>query len=189
MKYDTIIIGAGMSGLAAGIRLSHFGQKVCILEKHAIAGGLNSHYSKDGRRFDVGLHAMTNFVERGKRRAPMTKLLKQLRIPYDSLDLVEQGFSTVSFPDAELKFGNSHTLIEDSIAEVFPDQIDNYRRFVKHVEDYDDVSLTAEYVSAKKVVAEFISEPVLCDMLFCPLMYYGSAVEDDMDFSQYCIMF
>ncbi|NLZ01808.1 MAG: FAD-binding protein, partial [Pirellulaceae bacterium] len=28
--YDAIIIGAGMSGLAAGIRLAHFDQKVCI---------------------------------------------------------------------------------------------------------------------------------------------------------------
>ncbi len=27
--YDTIIIGAGMSGLAAGIRLAHFDQRVC----------------------------------------------------------------------------------------------------------------------------------------------------------------
>ena len=29
--YDTIIIGAGMSGLAAGIRLAHFGQRVAFL--------------------------------------------------------------------------------------------------------------------------------------------------------------
>ena len=40
--YDTIIIGAGMSGLAAGIRLAHYEKKVCILERHTIPGGLNS---------------------------------------------------------------------------------------------------------------------------------------------------
>ena len=43
--YDCIIIGAGMSGLAAGIRLSMFQKKVLIIEKHSIAGGLNSYYS------------------------------------------------------------------------------------------------------------------------------------------------
>ena len=32
--YDTIIIGAGMSGLAAGIRLAYFERRVCILERH-----------------------------------------------------------------------------------------------------------------------------------------------------------
>ena len=42
--YDTIIIGAGMSGLAAGIRLAYFDQKVCILERHYTIGGLNSFY-------------------------------------------------------------------------------------------------------------------------------------------------
>ena len=42
--YDTIIIGAGMSGLAAGIRLAYYDQKVCILERHTTIGGLNSFY-------------------------------------------------------------------------------------------------------------------------------------------------
>ncbi|MBT7915988.1 MAG: FAD-binding protein, partial [Planctomycetaceae bacterium] len=32
--YDSIIIGAGMSGLAAGIRSAYYDQKVCILERH-----------------------------------------------------------------------------------------------------------------------------------------------------------
>ena len=40
MKYDAIIIGAGMSGLAAAIRLAMFDKKVVVLEKHSIPGGL-----------------------------------------------------------------------------------------------------------------------------------------------------
>ena len=34
MSYEVLIIGAGMSGLAAGIRLAYYGKKVCILESH-----------------------------------------------------------------------------------------------------------------------------------------------------------
>ncbi|HAH47971.1 MAG TPA: hypothetical protein DCM07_24575, partial [Planctomycetaceae bacterium] len=30
MTYDSIIIGAGLSGLAAGIRLAYYGKRVCI---------------------------------------------------------------------------------------------------------------------------------------------------------------
>ena len=44
--YDTIIIGAGMSGLAAGIRLAYFDRRVCILERHTTIGGLNSFYRR-----------------------------------------------------------------------------------------------------------------------------------------------
>ena len=38
--YDQVIIGGGLSGLAAGIRLARFGSKVLILEKHAFPGVL-----------------------------------------------------------------------------------------------------------------------------------------------------
>ena len=39
MNYDVIIVGAGLSGLAAGIRLAMFDKKVLILEKHTVVGG------------------------------------------------------------------------------------------------------------------------------------------------------
>ena len=66
--YDTIIIGAGMSGLAAGIRLAYYDQRVCILEKHTTIGGLNSFYRLRGRDYDVGLHAVTNVTPKGPTR-------------------------------------------------------------------------------------------------------------------------
>ena len=71
--YDTILIGAGMSGLAAGIRLAQFDQRVLVLDRHYLWGGLNSYYKREGRRFDVGLHALTNFVPKGTRGRPLTR--------------------------------------------------------------------------------------------------------------------
>src|ERR1700742_1571330 len=97
--YDCLIIGAGMSGLAAGIRLAYYEKKVCVLDRHTMPGGLNSFYALDGRKFDVGLHAMTNYVARDVRSAPLNKLLRQLRIPYDDFALCPQGYSDVRFPD------------------------------------------------------------------------------------------
>ena len=71
--YDTIIIGAGLSGLAAGIRLAYYEQRVCILERHYTIGGLNSFYRLRGRDYDVGLHAVTNFTPRGTRTGPLSR--------------------------------------------------------------------------------------------------------------------
>ena len=93
--YDTIIIGAGMSGLAAGIRLAYFDQKVCILERHYTIGGLNSFYRLRGRDYDVGLHAVTNFTPKGTRRGPLARLLKQLRFRWDDFKLAEQIGSSI----------------------------------------------------------------------------------------------
>jgi len=190
--YDVAIIGAGMSGLAAGIRLAHFGKRVCIFERHNAIGGLNSFYAIGGRKYDVGLHAVTNYVRPGVKGTPLTKLLRQLRIDRDEFALCEQRQSRVSFgPRGEctLQFNNDFALLESEVAKTFPAQIDGFRALVEAIRSYDDVSLDAASVSARAIVRRHISDPLLEDMLFCPVMYYGSASAGDMDFGQFVIMF
>lgn len=188
-RYDAIIIGAGMSGMAAAIRLAMFDNKVCILERHRIPGGLNSYYQRGKRQLDVGLHAMTNFVKKGEKRKPLTKLLKQLRIPYDQFKLQEQSYSVIQFPGKQLKFTNeSHTFLEE-IDNKFPDQVEGFKKLTEHIESFNEVSLDNPYQPARQVVETFLTDPQLIDMIFCPLLIYGSAWEEDMDFSQFAIMF
>lgn len=190
--YDVVIIGAGMSGLAAGIRLAHFGRRVCIFERHYAPGGLNSFYNLAGRKYDVGLHAMTNYVPRGTKGTPLGKLLRQLRIERDELDLCPQKQSRIAFGprgEAGLRFTNDLAVLEEAIAAKFPAQIDGFRRLVALVRPYDDVSLDAPVVSAREIVRRHITDRLLEDMLLCPLMYYGSAQEKDMDFTQFGVMF
>jgi phytoene dehydrogenase-like protein len=190
--YDVAIIGAGMAGLAAGIRLAHFGKRVCIFERHNVTGGLNSFYSIDGRKYDVGLHAMTNFVRAGVKGTPLTKLLRQLRIERDEFALCEQKRSRVAFGprgEVSMTFTNDFTVFESEVARQFPAQIDGFRRLVALIRTYDDVSLGAQLESARAVIRRHLSDPLLEDMLFCPVMYYGSATEHDMEFGQFVIMF
>jgi phytoene dehydrogenase-like protein len=190
--YDAIIIGAGMSGLAAGIRLAHFGRKVCILERHNAPGGLNSFYSFAGRKYDVGLHAMTNYVAPGVKGTPLGKLLRQLRIEREEFALCPQKQSRIAFgPRGEtvLRFTNDFAVLDAEVAAKFPAQADGWRKLVELVRSYDDVSLDARPVSAREVVGRHITDPLLTDMIFCPVMYYGSAQERDMEFGQFVIMF
>jgi len=189
--YDTIIIGAGMSGLAAGIRLAHFDQRVCILERHYTIGGLNSFYRLGGRDYDVGLHAMTNFARSGEKRGPLAKLIRQLRFRWEDFKLAEQIGSSIRFPNVRLDFNNDIDLLESEIARNFPEEIDGFRKLCGSLLDYSDMDGNSPLFmrSAREVLAEHIREPVLIEMLLCPLMWYGNAREDDMDFGQFCIMF
>lgn len=187
--YETVIIGAGMAGLAAGIRLALGGKEVIILERHNASGGLNSFYSQDGRKFDVGLHAMTNYVPKGTKGTPLTKLLRQLRIPYDALDLCPQNGSRIHFPGCQLRFNNDFALFESEIAAAFPRQIDGFQALAEEVRTLDAFNLGAIPSSARAAVQRHITDPLLEDMLFCPVMYYGSAQEHDMDYGQFAIMF
>jgi phytoene dehydrogenase-like protein len=187
--YDTIIIGAGMSGLAAGIRLAYFDQHVCILERHYTIGGLNSFYRLRGRNYDVGLHAVTNFTPKGARKGPLARLLRQLRFQWEDFALSPQIGSTIAFPGVTLQFDNDFELLCSQVAETFPDQIDNFRKLVQCIIEYDDLNPDSYRLSAREIVAGLISDPLLVEMLFCPLMWYGNARENDMDFGAFSIMF
>ncbi|MEM6688643.1 MAG: NAD(P)/FAD-dependent oxidoreductase [Planctomycetota bacterium] len=189
--YDTIIIGAGMSGLAAGIRLAHFDQRVCVLERHYTIGGLNSFYRLGGRDYDVGLHAMTNFARKGDKRGPLAKLIRQLRFRWDDFKLAEQIGSSIRFPGVALDFNNDIGLLESEIEKQFPDQMDGFRSLCESLLDYTDMDGDDPRFmqSARSVMAEHLSNPLLIEMLLCPLMWYGNARQDDMDFGQFCIMF
>jgi phytoene desaturase len=51
---DVVIIGAGMGGLAAALRLAHLGFKVTVLEKLARPGGRSNVIEEAGFRVDIG---------------------------------------------------------------------------------------------------------------------------------------
>lgn len=195
MKYDAIVIGAGMSGLAAGIRLAMFDKKVVVLEKHTLPGGLNGYYQRRNfdaggiRRFDVGLHALTNFIKKGEKGKPFSKLLKQLRLSYDDFRLCPQSYSKIAFPDIELKFSNDFELLQTEVHEKFPHEIDRFNALVERVKTFNELDLSLGYTSSRAVLREVLSDELLIEMILCPLLIYGSAWEDDMDFAQFVIMF
>jgi phytoene dehydrogenase-like protein len=190
MKYDVIVIGSGLSGLAAGIRLAMFDKRVLIVEKHTVVGGLNSYYIRKNRTFDVGLHAMTNYASKGARNTPLGKLLKQLRFSHDDFRLYEQETSEIRFPDKCLRFSNDFELLKQEVREQFPDEMDGFMKLVRKIDSFDELSLAkGEWTSSKNILESYLSDPLLIDMLFCPLMYYGNASERDMDFYQFVIMF
>jgi len=189
MDYDVLIIGAGMSGLAAGIRSAYYGKKVCIVEKHHRVGGLNSFYNRGGRKFDVGLHAMTNYVPRGVKLSPLPKLLRQLKLKAEDFALYPQRMSVIKFPNNTLRFDNDFDFFVQEVTGNFPGQADKFEELLKTIFEYDELNLDAKLISAREVVSSIISDPLLVDMIFCPVMFYGNAQENDMEFGQFVIMF
>ncbi len=189
--YDVAIIGAGLSGLAAGIRLAHFGKKTCIFERHNAVGGLNGFYSLDGRKYDVGLHAVTNYVAPGVKGTPLGKILRQLRIDREAFALCPQRGSRVAFGprgETQLRFTNDFGLLESEVASRFPAQADGFRKIADFVRGAPLAGFGGSG-SARQLVREHVDDPLLEEMLLCPLLFYGSAREDDLDLDQFAIMF
>ncbi len=180
--FDTLVIGAGLSGLAAGIRLATMGQRVVVLERHALPGGLNSFYKLGGHRFDTGLHALTNYAPRAARGLPLTRILRKLRIPWEALRLEEQRGSRIVFPDHELSFANDFELLREEVHQGFPSEREGFDRLAALVAEtrHDDPQPP---VGARQVLAQHLRDPLLVDMLLHPLLWYGSPTPRDMDWS------
>ena len=192
MRYDALIIGAGMSGLAAGIRLAQHERRVAILERHSVWGGLNSFYTLEGRAFDVGLHALTNWAKPLERGAPLTRLLRALRIRHEELALGEQRSSEILFPGVRLEFTNDFGYLESDVERAFPRSRDGFARVARFVREYqprEDVPNVAAEASARAFLAAELPDPLLREMLLLPILFYGSAREDDVGLGQFAILF
>ena len=74
MRKKVYVIGAGVSGLSAGIYAARCGFDVTILEQHFTFGGLSTSWSRKGYFFEGGMHWLTGSGE----DQPLNKVWKQL---------------------------------------------------------------------------------------------------------------
>jgi phytoene dehydrogenase-like protein len=58
MKYDVIVVGAGLGGLIAGAKLAKEGKSVLLVEQHDRPGGCATTFNRKGFTMEVGLHEM-----------------------------------------------------------------------------------------------------------------------------------
>ncbi len=189
MKVPFLIIGGGLSGLAAAIRYARFSPDVLLLEKHSRLGGLNSYFYRKGSLIETGLHAITNYAEPTEKKAPLNQLLRQLKLHRRHLHLHEQIQSEICFAGREsLLFSNTFEVFHDQIVSKFPRSVQGFDDVVVAIASYDPFRPQC-FTSAKAFLHHFLKDPLLVDMILCPLMFYGSSIENDMDLSQFVIMF
>ena len=60
VKYNTIIVGAGIAGLTAAAYLARSEKKILLIEKNDETGGLVSSFQRDGFHFEAGVRALEN---------------------------------------------------------------------------------------------------------------------------------
>ncbi len=87
-RYDVIVIGSGIGGLANAALLSKLGKKVCVLEQHYTAGGFTHSYERNGYEWDVGVHYIG---EVHKPHSPMRRIFDAItegRLQWAPMDRV-----------------------------------------------------------------------------------------------------
>jgi phytoene desaturase len=126
-RSHAIVIGAGLGGLAAAMRLGAKGYRVTVLDRLDIVGGRASSIEQDGHRFDLGPTIVT---------VPMVfeKLWADCgRDFHKDVDLRPMDpFYEIRWPDGSSFAARQKTEdMEAEIARLSPSDVKGYRKFLK----------------------------------------------------------
>lgn len=133
MSQDTILIGAGLSGLVDAILLAESGRRVLVLEQHTIPGGYLQQFARKRTVFDVGFH-YTGSTAPGR---PLGQFFEHLRIrdrlrllpfPAEAAIEVRSGERSFAYPATFERF------VETALA-TWPHEREGLERFVRDVEE------------------------------------------------------
>lgn len=127
-KFDTVIIGAGLSGLLCGAYLSKMGHKVCILEKHKKIGGAIQTFKRKNTVFDTGMHFF-GAIRKGQIQYELFKLFGII----DDLKIQEIKEFTAVIEDDEYIIYPDKIKFAKKIKEYFPNEKDAIDKYVAKI--------------------------------------------------------
>ncbi|MCD8287581.1 MAG: NAD(P)/FAD-dependent oxidoreductase [Porphyromonadaceae bacterium] len=117
MKYDVIIIGTGLGGLACGYILARHGRSVLLLEQGKQPGGCLQSYRRQGLTFDTGFHYVGGLDE-GQSLHAAFRYLGLLGLPWHRLDA--DGFDRVTIGGRTFAYAQGYDAFVYRLAEDFP---------------------------------------------------------------------
>ncbi len=186
MKYDFIIIGAGLSGLECATILSKEGYSVCVLEQGIVIGGCLQSFKRDGVFIDTGMHYIGSMDE----GQIMRQYLKYFGIS-DKLQTIrlDDDFDHINLNgDAEYCYRSGYDNFAKQMIEYFPHERDGIKRYCSVLQNLGssiniDVhrqgklslsNLDSLSLSAVQFIEECVEDPILRSILAGTNALYGA---------------
>jgi len=120
--WDTIVIGSGIGGLAAAAALARSGQKVLILEQHAVPGGLTQTFSRRDWHFSTGVHYLGGVGPQAGPDGRFGRLLDWLSDGRLEFAACGNPYDIVRLPGFELGIEHPEERYRDVLSARFPAQ-------------------------------------------------------------------
>ena len=134
---DVVIIGAGVSGLAAGIYAEQHGLHAIILEKNPTVGGLCTGWYRKGFYLDGCIHWLTGTKE----GCDLNRMWKNVHAFTSEQDIVHlPSFGTFEYQGVQVPFYSDLDKAEEAWINISPIDKKQIHRFFNKVRDFTKVS-------------------------------------------------
>jgi phytoene dehydrogenase-like protein len=125
-KWDAVVIGSGLGGLACAAYLCAAGRRTLVLEAHYVAGGNSQVFRRRFRgrsyEFDVGVHYIGDCGPEGNIPTILHGLGLAERVVFRPMD--PDGYSTIVFPDLTFRVPVGWDRYRARLLETFPEEAD-----------------------------------------------------------------
>lgn len=141
-SYEVIIIGSGLSGLASAYILSKNGFKVALFEKHSQFGGCLQSFTREGVKFETGMHYIGSMGE----GEILNRYFKYLSIAgnIDISPLDRSGYDVIDFRDERYSYANGRENFIETLSARFPKRREDIRKYIQTI---NQVTRSSPYYS------------------------------------------
>ncbi len=160
-KEKVALIGSGVAGLAAAIRMACLGYRVSVFEANDYAGGKMYEWEKDGYRFDMGpsVFTMPAYIEElfhlaGKNPSDYIKIIRP-ELPFNYF--FDDGLELNFYADVE-------KLIREIAAKTGDDAV-TIRRYLDNIQTKFDLTNTVFLQNSLHILSNYLSKDVLRGLL------------------------
>lgn len=194
-----IIIGSGLGGLTCGFILQKNGYDVTVLEQGHQIGGCLQCFSRQGVKFETGMHFIGSAAE-GQTMNRLINFLCLTDVELSSLD--PKGYDTIALAGEMFRFPNGRDEFVEQMSSYFPKEKDNLKHYINLVariasastlnsltSDERDLAMNTEYQtrSINEVLEGLFRDEMLRNVLVGNLPLYA-AERDKTPFAQHAFI-
>jgi len=179
MTYDTIIIGAGIGGLAASLKLSSQGKSVLLLEKNASSGGYAMGFQRKGFKFESAIHCVDALGKNQELREFLEEYNLNQKLKFIDLP----NFVRLIYPEDDLILAADKEKFIALLKEKFPAESKNIARLFSSIDkfyrQFDHFSESNIPLWLKLLLSPFIYSKIIQTSRFSCREFFNAYIKDE----------
>ncbi|MDQ3233158.1 MAG: FAD-dependent oxidoreductase, partial [Pseudobdellovibrionaceae bacterium] len=172
-RYDTIVIGSGIGGLATAACLAKSGQDVLVLERHYTAGGFTHTYARKGYEWDVGVHYIGDVHRKDSTLRRVFDYISDEKLEWSEM---ESAYDRIFIGAESYDFVKGEDAFRTRMFEYFPDDKEAITAYIKLIKQ---VNRTAPMYYLEHALPAWLSRP-LYRKLTTPFLQYASQTTEEV---------